>query len=293
MESVRRELLRVGSLSARVFRFRGSWRPPRLALRRAESSRIRRSDGPRTSFTSGCRGAAAARDVRPQARRAGEIRGAFKPIQTNVPGIQFCELLPRIARIADKLAVVRSLHTDTDLHDASGYEVLTGYRYTGTNSRQISPTDWPYFGSVLKLLKPSEKLPPLTSVWLPDIMRLNENVTPAGQTGGFLGRQWDPGPLRSAILRDPIIKSRVCACTDRPPAAQPANLALGANREAFPHGLERPPGRHVRHVPGAGVRPVDFGPRAAGIRPEGGAGQGSRALHTDAMGTSASSWPGG
>ncbi len=121
-----------------------------------------------------------------------EIRGPFKPIQTNVPGIQFCELLPRIARIADKLAVVRSLHTDNDLHDASGYEVLTGYRYTGTNSRQISPTDWPYFGSVVKLLKPSERLPPLTTVWLPDIMRLNENVTPAGQTGGILGRQWDP-----------------------------------------------------------------------------------------------------
>src|SRR3989442_1155910 len=41
-----------------------------------------------------------------------EIRGPFKPISTNVPGIQFCELLPRTARIADKLAVVRSLHTD-------------------------------------------------------------------------------------------------------------------------------------------------------------------------------------
>jgi hypothetical protein len=121
-----------------------------------------------------------------------EIRGPFKPIQTKIPGIQFCELLPRIARMADKLAVVRSLHTDNDLHDASGYEVLTGYRYTGVNSRQISPSDWPYFGSVVKLVKPSEKLPPLTSVWLPDIMRLNENVTPAGQTGGFLGRQWDP-----------------------------------------------------------------------------------------------------
>jgi hypothetical protein len=121
-----------------------------------------------------------------------EIRGPFHPIQTNIPGIQFCELLPRIARIADKLAVVRSLHTDSDQHCASGYEVLTGYHYTGTNSRVIAPTDWPYFGSVLKLIKPSEKLPPLTSVWLPDIMRLNENVTPAGQTGGFLGRQWDP-----------------------------------------------------------------------------------------------------
>src|SRR5262245_28999605 len=56
-----------------------------------------------------------------------EIRGPFKPIATNVPGIRFCELLPRTARLADKLAVVRSLATDDDNHDVSGYWVLTGY----------------------------------------------------------------------------------------------------------------------------------------------------------------------
>src|SRR6185369_8459356 len=48
-----------------------------------------------------------------------EIRGEFKPIQTNVPGIQFCELLPRTAAIADKFAVVRSQCTHSDLHDGS------------------------------------------------------------------------------------------------------------------------------------------------------------------------------
>ena len=35
-----------------------------------------------------------------------EIRGEFQPISTNVPGIQFCELLPRTARIADKMAIL-------------------------------------------------------------------------------------------------------------------------------------------------------------------------------------------
>jgi hypothetical protein len=35
-------------------------------------------------------------------------------------------------------------------------------------------------------------VPALSSVWIPDIMRLNDNVRPAGQTGGFLGAQWDP-----------------------------------------------------------------------------------------------------
>lgn len=121
-----------------------------------------------------------------------EIRGPFNPIATNVPGIQFCELLPRTARIADKLAIVRSLYTGDNNHDVSGYWILTGYPYGPGSARQIKPTDWPYFGSLVKMLRPSETLPALTSVWLPDMMRLNENVTPAGQTAGFLGKLWEP-----------------------------------------------------------------------------------------------------
>jgi hypothetical protein len=121
-----------------------------------------------------------------------EIRGPFRPIATNVPGIQFCELLPRTARLADKLAVVRSLATDDPNHDVSGYWVLTGYPYGPGSARQIKPTDWPYFGSIVKMLKPSETMPALTSVWIPDVMRLNDSVTPAGQTAGFLGKVWEP-----------------------------------------------------------------------------------------------------
>ena len=120
-----------------------------------------------------------------------EIRGPFKPISTNVPGIQFCELLPRTAAMADKLAVIRSLSTNDNTHDSSGYWLWTGYKYTGPNSRTIQPNDWPYFGSVIKKLKPSDTLPPLSTVWLPDMARLNENVTPAGQTAGILGQEWD------------------------------------------------------------------------------------------------------
>jgi len=121
-----------------------------------------------------------------------EIRGPFQPISTNIPGIQFCELLPRTAAMADRIAVCRSMATDDNIHSSSGAWVLTGYRYRGPNARTIQPTDWPYFGSVIKQLKPGTQLPALTSVWLPDVMRLNENVTPSGQTGGFLGPQWNP-----------------------------------------------------------------------------------------------------
>src|SRR5260221_541068 len=64
-------------------------------------------------------------DPKPEA--PAEIRGEFNPIATNVPGIRFCELLPRTARLADKLAVIRSLSTNDDNHDVSGYLILTGY----------------------------------------------------------------------------------------------------------------------------------------------------------------------
>jgi hypothetical protein len=121
-----------------------------------------------------------------------EVRGEFKPISTNVPGIHISELLPRTAAIADKYAIVRSLVTGSNIHSASGYYVLTGYPYQGPNARQISRTDWPYFGSIVNMLKPSTKFRAYSAVWLPDVMRLNDNVMPAGQTAGFLGMKWEP-----------------------------------------------------------------------------------------------------
>ncbi|HJZ59273.1 MAG TPA: DUF1501 domain-containing protein [Gemmataceae bacterium] len=121
-----------------------------------------------------------------------EIRGEFKPIATNVPGIQFCELLPRTARYADRMAVVRTMSTDSNNHDVSGYWLLTGYPSGPGSALQIKPTDWPYMGSVVKMLRPSNRLPALTSVWIPDWLRENENIKPAGQTAGFLGSAWDP-----------------------------------------------------------------------------------------------------
>ena len=168
-----------------------------------------------------------------------EIRGEFRPIATNVPGVDFCELLPRTARIADRLAVVRSMSTRSDLHDASGYWILTGYRYSGAESRRISPTDWPYFGSIVKKLKPSAALPALTSVWLPDVMRLNDNVTPAGQTAGFLGKHWDP----ERMVGDPsLAEYRIEGLTlpdDVPPLRLRARRSLLAQVEEHLAGVER------------------------------------------------------
>jgi hypothetical protein len=56
-------------------------------------------------------------DLKPDA--PAEIRGEFMPIRTNVPGIDICEKLPRLARLADKYAIVRSLTHPSNNHEPS------------------------------------------------------------------------------------------------------------------------------------------------------------------------------
>ena len=72
-----------------------------------------------------------------------EIRGPFQPIKTNVPGIEICEHLPRLARIMDKLVPLRSVHGSPDGdHDSF-------ICYTGRHKRTQPPGGWPAIGSVV------------------------------------------------------------------------------------------------------------------------------------------------
>ena len=71
-----------------------------------------------------------------------EIRGEFKPIKTNVPGIEICELMPRLAQLMDKFVVIRSIVGATGSHYA--FQCLTG-----RSDRQQPPGGWPALGSVV------------------------------------------------------------------------------------------------------------------------------------------------
>ena len=65
-------------------------------------------------------------DLKPDA--PAEIRGEFKPIKTNVPGIDICEHFPKLARMMDKLILIRSITGSSGDHDA--YQCMTGRRRT-------------------------------------------------------------------------------------------------------------------------------------------------------------------
>lgn len=88
-----------------------------------------------------------------------EIRGEFKPIGTNVPGMQICEHLPLLAKMADRYAIIRSMVGAEDNH----YAVQC---LTGRHARNAPPGGWPCLGSVLsKLQGPVDRaIPPFVGM---------------------------------------------------------------------------------------------------------------------------------
>jgi hypothetical protein len=115
-------------------------------------------------------------DLKPEAPV--EIRGEFQPIATKVPGIEICELLPRMAQMMDKLAIIRSVVGSEGRHAA--FQCMTG---RSVNSQPQG--GWPSLGSsVSKLLGPSHPaIPPFVS--LVPTMKVKSWADP-GQPG-YLG----------------------------------------------------------------------------------------------------------
>lgn len=133
-----------------------------------------------------------------------EIRGTFRSIPTSVPGLHFCETLPHTARVADRLAVIRSMTTDINAHSTSGAFMLTGYvPQTKAENVPAGPQDWPSIASVVGALKPSERSP-LSSVVLPEVIANDGNIVWPGQNGGFMGAPWHPMMMKCDPTAQPM-----------------------------------------------------------------------------------------
>lgn len=133
-------------------------------------------------------------DLKPDA--PSEIRGEFRPISTNVPGMEICELFPRLAKLADKFALIRSLADSDGAHDC--YQCMTGRKRGGSPP----PGGWPMLGAwVSKLQGASTGVPANVSLMYPTGNRTWGQ--PGG--GGFIGTAHDPMPL---LNRDPMAKAQ-------------------------------------------------------------------------------------
>ncbi len=120
-----------------------------------------------------------------------EIRGAFATIQSAIPGIRFGEHMPRIAALADRFTVLRSMtHDDVD-HGSATYLALTGHFHTRKSSNPLpTPNDYPTLGAVLKRIRPEKQL--LHSAVHVNGPVLAPRLPSAGQFGGVLGRFHEP-----------------------------------------------------------------------------------------------------
>jgi hypothetical protein len=167
----RRDTLRIGSLTV------GGLSLP--ALLRAEQAAGVRSAHKSVIMIYMC-GAPAHQDMYDMKMDApAEIRGEFRPIRTNVPGIEICEHMPRMAAIMDKCVVLRSVHGSPDgNHDSF-------ICHTGRSVRSQPSGGWPSIGSVAsRLLGPVDRaVPPFVGL-SPDA-----GHPPYGSPGlpGFLG----------------------------------------------------------------------------------------------------------
>ena len=128
------------------------------------------------------------------------IRSSFKNIPTRIPGVQFTEILPGLAKVNDKFTMIRSMsYTPNGLfnHTAAIYQIMTGYTTDKVSpSGQLeppNPKDFPNFGSNLVRLKPSTE-PMLPFVMLPRPLQ-ESNVVGKGGSAGFLGKGFDPYTL--------------------------------------------------------------------------------------------------
>ena len=125
-------------------------------------------------------------DMKPDA--PSHVRGPFRPIKTNVPGIEISEIFPRMARHADKWSLLRTLnHDGPAVHDTGHQLMQTGRAFRGGVSQ-------PHMGCVLGALTGA------SNIILPHAIGNTGGNLPHGQDAGYLGSRHDPLTLTALDL---------------------------------------------------------------------------------------------
>ena len=176
----RRSFLTVGAAGAGALALPTFFRLQKAGAADATKAKIKNCI---TIFLVGSPGALDTWDMKPDA--PAEVRGKFKPIKTNVNGIQICEHFPLMARMMDKVALVRGLHHKTGATHENGQRwMMTGHDFNADSMK-------PHIGSVVsRVFGAKGDLP--ANVVLPGPIG-NTGAGPLhGQTAGYLGSAHEP-----------------------------------------------------------------------------------------------------
>jgi hypothetical protein len=186
----RRDFLRVGGLSAGA-----------LGLSLAELGQLPRAGAAAVGRNVNCillflvGGPSHLDTWDPKPAAPSNVRGPFRPIRTNVPGIDLCEHFPLMAQVADRFALVRSVHHhEAPIHETGHQLMQTGFLFRGGR-------EYPHYGSVLSHLRgpTAAGLPPF--VVLPWPIGYTGVSVSHGQTAGYLGANNAPFVLQADPVR--------------------------------------------------------------------------------------------
>src|SRR5438067_8787047 len=171
----RRDFLRVGSLAAGA-----------VGLSLADAARLQAADPANRNdincillFLVGAPSHLDTWDLKPDA--PDNVRGPFRPIKTNVPGVEIGEHFPLMAKTADRYAILRSVyHKAAPIHETGHQMMQTGYLFRGGREH-------PHYGSVLSHVRGARPggLPPF--VILPGPIGNTGVSVSHGQGAGYLG----------------------------------------------------------------------------------------------------------
>jgi hypothetical protein len=126
-------------------------------------------------------------DMKPDA--PAEYRGEFKPIPTNVTGLQICELMPELAKLADKYTIIRSV---TTMNKPGDHARAPFYWLTGNPRLPSGTAEYPMYGSAVSKFRPGPAdLPTFVTLGIIDVHTIN-TIGPS-----FLG------PAHSPFILDP------------------------------------------------------------------------------------------
>lgn len=137
-------------------------------------------------------------DLKPEAPDT--VRGEFRPIASDTPGIEICEHLPRLARQSERYALVRSVATDSSGHEEACHMLFTGrldFPIGFTLARAPSPNEWPSLAAqVTYATRGRNNLPPAAVLPQPSVNEAG-SVRP-GQYAGKLGARYEAWHLHIA-----------------------------------------------------------------------------------------------
>src|SRR5438132_7905354 len=181
----RRHLLRVGGLGLLGLTMPGLWRTEEWVKGKGPKARAKsvvflyQFGGPSHIDMF---------DMKPDAPEG--IRGPHKPMSTSADGIQINDRLPRLAKVMNKVTLVRSMHHAMKNHNSASYYALTGHAPPVDDIRLRDSLElFPAYGSVVDHVAPLKGEMP-TFVAYPHVLR-DGSVTP-GQHASFLGKVNDP-----------------------------------------------------------------------------------------------------